>query len=107
MTAANHRLPLTPVMAAAIAEIRDLIAEHYPQATFVVEEGDDPAGIYLVAMVDVEDTDEVVDRYGDRLVDLQVEAGLPVYVAALRPVERVVAEFRRRGANAALALLPV
>jgi hypothetical protein len=37
------------------------------------------------ATVDVEDTDAVVDVYIDRLVTLQIEEGLPVYVVPLRP----------------------
>lgn len=91
-------------MAAALDELRELIAAHYPQGSFVIEEGDDPKGISLVATVDVEDTDEVVDLYGDRIIELQVDAGLPVYVAALRPVAHVFSELRGREAGAPMAL---
>jgi hypothetical protein len=48
--------------------------------------------------VDIADTDEVIDVIGDRLVELQVDEGLPLYVTPLRPIERVVAEFRKREA---------
>jgi hypothetical protein len=53
--------------------------------------------------VDIADTDEVIAVIGDRLVALQVDEGLPVYVTPLRPIERVVAELRNRQT----AILPV
>ena len=65
---------------------------------FVVEEGCDPKGIYLVTTVDIADTDEVIAVVGDRLVELQVDEGLPVYVTPLRPIKRVVAQLREREA---------
>ncbi len=40
-------------------------------------------------MVDVDDINDVLDVYIDRLVDLQVEGQLPVYVVPVRPPERV------------------
>ena len=74
---------------------------------FAVEPGEDPPGTYLVATVDIADTDEVIDVVGDRLLALQVDEGLPVYVAPVRPVNRVTAELRAREATAPLAPLPV
>jgi hypothetical protein len=56
-----------------------------------VSEGEDPDGIYLYAMVDLEDIDPVVDVFNDRLVDMQVEEGLPVYVIPTQPIERSLA----------------
>jgi len=53
-------------------------------------------GIYLVTTVDIADTDEVMDVIGDRLVELQVDEGLPIYVTLLRPIQRVLAELRER-----------
>ena len=104
---AERQLTLTPAVQAALGELKCLIARRFPQATFTIEEGFDPVGIYLVATVDIEDTDEVVDIYGDRLLDLQVEEGLAVYVATLRPVDRVVAALDDGRASAPLASLPV
>jgi hypothetical protein len=80
----------------AVRELKALITARFPQAAFVVEAGSDPEGIYLVTTVDIADTDEVIDLVGDRLVALQVEEGLPVYVTPLRPIERVVAQLRER-----------
>ena len=41
---------------------------------------------------------EVIDLVGDRLVELQVNEGLPLYVTPLQPIERVVAQLREREA---------
>ncbi len=73
----------------AIAEMENLIKTQYPSASFTVSKGDDPEGTYLTATVDVEDTDEVMDLYIDRLLSLQVDEGLPLYVIPVRPPERV------------------
>jgi hypothetical protein len=89
-------VPLTPRMEEAVHELKRLITERFPQASFVVEEGFDPKGTYLVTTVDIVDTDEVIDVVGDRLVELQVDESLPVYVTPLRPMQRVIAELRER-----------
>jgi hypothetical protein len=87
---------LTPRIEEALHELKRLITARFPQAAFVIEEGVDPKGIYLVTIVDIADTDEVIAVIGDRLVELQVDEGLPVYVTPLRPIERVVAQLRER-----------
>ena len=79
----------TPRMQAAIEELQRLIQQHYPEATFQVEPGDDPTGMYVLAMVDVEDTDVVVEVYIDRLLELQIDEALAVYVVPVRPLTRV------------------
>jgi hypothetical protein len=79
----------TPRMQAAIEELQRLIQQHYPEATFQVEPGDDPTGMYVLATVDIEDTDAVVEVYIDRLLALQIDEGLPVYVVPMRPLARV------------------
>jgi len=89
-------LTLTPALEKAINELQGRISERFPQASFVVEEGFDPKGIYLVTTVDIADTDEVIDVVGDRLLELQVDEGLPIYVTPLRPIQRVVAELQER-----------
>ena len=98
---------MTPAVVAALDELKVMISARYPQATFVVAEGvDDPPGLYLVATVDVEDTDEVRDVYGDRLLEMNIEEGLPVYVNTVRPLEPVLAELRARKAAGLLEPLP-
>ncbi len=77
-------------MQAAIMELQGLIRQHYPDTTFEVVHGDDPTGIYVLATVDVEDTEAVVDIYIDRLLELQIDAGLAVYIVPVRPLARVM-----------------
>jgi hypothetical protein len=67
---------LTPRMQEAVEELKRLITERFPEASFVVEEGFDPEGIYLIPTVDIDDTDEVIAVIGNRLVELQVDEGL-------------------------------
>ena len=106
MTQVN-KIHLTPRMQEAIDELKRLIAARFSQASFVVEEGFDPEGVYLVTTVDIADTDDVIAVVGDRLVEMQVEEGLPVYVTPLRPLERVVAELRKQEAPTPPASLPL
>jgi len=65
--------------------------EHYPNTTFAVVHGDDHTGMYVLATVDAEDTEAVVDVYVDRLLELQIDAGLAVYRVPVRPLARVLA----------------
>ena len=78
----------------ALDELKQIIQAKYPDARFAVTEGDDPPGTYLKATVDVDDIDDVVDVFVDRLIDMQVEEGLSVYVIPLEPVERVMAQMQ-------------
>jgi hypothetical protein len=94
----ESHVSLTPRMEETVQELKGVITQRFPQAAFVVEEGADPKGIYLITTVDIADTDEVIDLVGDRLVELQVDEGLPVYVTPLRPIERVIAQLRQREA---------
>ena len=97
MRTENDRLT-DPRIQAAIAELRGTIQARYPAATFSVFRGlgDDVEGDYLETTVDLEDTDEVVDLVIDRLVDLQVEEGLPIRVLPVRPPERIAAMLAAR-----------
>lgn len=94
------RITITPRAQAAIDELKALISAKYPEASFSVNTGHEPAGIYLKATVDIDDTDEVVELYIDRLVDIQVSEGIPVYVVPLQPIARVIAEMNRQKAEA-------
>src|SRR5262245_21303739 len=103
----ERHVPLTSRMEEAAHELQRRITAHFPQAAFVVEEGFDPEGIYLMTTVDIADTDEVMAVVGDRFVELQVEEGLPVYVTPLRPITRVVAQLREQEVATPSALLPL
>src|SRR4051794_20973235 len=78
-----------------IAELQGMIQEHFDEATFAVFHGDDPEGVYMRVTVDVEDTDEVVDVFLDRLLQLQVEEELPLYVIPVRPANRSLEQSTR------------
>ena len=81
-----------PRLVAAASELRQLIAARFPEATFELTSGDDPAGLYLIPTVDVDDTEDVAEVVADRLLALQVDEELPVYVFPVRPLARVLAD---------------
>ena len=74
-----------PRVQAALADFERLIRDRYPEATFEVTHGGEPDGIYLTATVDLEDTLDVLDAIMDRLLEVQVDEYLPVYVIPVRP----------------------
>lgn len=83
-----------PRIEKAVAELEEMIRAQYPAAAFEVSRGDDPDGVYLTSTVDVEDTEDVFDVVVDRLLQMQIDEGLPVYVIAVRPLEQVLKELR-------------
>ncbi|MFN0072665.1 MAG: hypothetical protein ACKVVP_14370 [Chloroflexota bacterium] len=80
---------MTPRLEAVIEELKKAISAHYPKATCELMYGDDPPGIRLIPIIDIEDSAEVVHVVGDRLLELQIDEGLPIYVTPLPPPERV------------------
>lgn len=86
MTKAIHT---DEVMVSAIEELKTLIRSYDPGARFEISAGPDGGDTYLVATVDTEDADEVMDVYIDRLVELQVEDRLPLYVLSLQADKNV------------------
>jgi hypothetical protein len=96
-----------PRVDAAIAELQALIRAQFPETTFSVGPGEDPVGMYITATSDVDDLDEVIDVVVERLLEMQVDEGLPVYVIPVHPIERVYAELHAPdpvGARIALLL---
>jgi hypothetical protein len=77
-----------PQMAAAVDELQTLVSARYPSTTYELAAGDDPEGLYVTATVDVDDPDEVVDVFLDRLLTLQIDDALPLYVVPIRTPER-------------------
>ncbi|HUG13380.1 MAG TPA: hypothetical protein VMM78_00065 [Thermomicrobiales bacterium] len=77
---------------AAVAELKRLVLQYYPDARFRVECGiDDPKAIHLVAIMDFEDTFDVLDRVSDRVMEIQIDDGVPIFVIPLRPNDRTLA----------------
>lgn len=76
----------------AIADMERLILQHYPAATFRVENGiDEPEAIHLVAIIDFEDTFDVLDLVSETMMEIQIERGIPLFVIPMRPHERTLA----------------
>lgn len=88
-----------PRVRAALNELRSMILHRYPMATFTISHGDDPEGIFLNVIIDIDDLDEVADVVTGRLVDMQVEEGLPVYVIPEWPPERIRAYWQERASQ--------
>jgi len=74
----------------AVNELTGIIRQRYPTASFVVEPGeDDPDVTHITTTVDVDNPDEVVNLVIDRMLELQLDQGIPVYVIPIRTPERV------------------
>jgi len=83
---------LTPRLQGALDELQALILARYPDTRFrVTRSPDEPEVTHLLATVDVDDTDAVLDAVIDRMMDMQIAEGLPIYVIPLRPPERASA----------------
>lgn len=81
-----------PRISAALEELRMLVWRRYPEATFQVTTAqDDPSIVHLIAEVDLDDTEPLVDLVIDRMVQLQVDDGLPIFVIPRRTPARVAA----------------
>ena len=78
---------------AAIDELERTILAHYPTTTFQVSRGeDDPRAVHLTAIADLDDPGEVLDLVIDRVVDLQVDEGIPLHVIPIGTPQRILAE---------------
>ncbi len=76
----------------AVSELTGLVKQRYPTTAFTVGPGeDDPDVTHITAIVDVDDPDEVVDMVIDRMLELQFDHGVPVYLIPIRTLERVAA----------------
>jgi hypothetical protein len=76
---------LTPRLQRAVDALQHLMRRVDPLATFQVIPGNDLTGTYLLATVDVEDTELVMDAYMERLLTLHIDEGLPLSVLPLHP----------------------
>jgi hypothetical protein len=86
----EYEQTLDPRRKQAVQELSGLIRERYPTAVFDVEPGeDDPEVTHLTTTVDVDDPDDVVDLVIDRMLELTIDEGVPVYVIPIRTPERV------------------
>jgi hypothetical protein len=81
----------------ALSELQDAIVLRYPTTTFEVSRGaDDPRSVHLIAIVDVDDPDEVGDLVLDRVIDLVADEGIPIHVIPVHTPERIAADREER-----------
>lgn len=93
---AERRTAEQPGLQAALRELEGLFRNRFPAATFEVVAGlDDPEAVHPYTTVDADKTDDVMALVIDRLVELQSEEGLPIFVVPSRPAERALEELRR------------
>ena len=89
MIEAERQPRLTPRMQAAVDELKGLVRDSYPNASFQVARSPENRGVVLLKpVVDVDDRDEVMDVVINRLVEMQSERHLPILVVPIRPQAR-------------------
>jgi hypothetical protein len=102
----TERISVTdPKVTAALDELKGLTANRYPDASFEAFEGEDPEGVYLRATVDIEDSSDALIPVLEKLHELEVEQGLPIYVVTDQPLERIVEQLEARGTEPRPTLL--
>lgn len=98
-----------PRLRRALSELADVVQRRYPDATFEVNSAeDDPHIVHLFARVDVDDPEEVADLVMNRMLEMQFDEGLPIYLIPLRTPERIAAlrEAQKRHSSAVSQYLP-
>jgi hypothetical protein len=84
-----------PRIQAAVKELSALLLSRFPSASLNVVHRGDPNGIYIIATVDIDDPDEVIEAVLPRMVDMQADEGLPVYVVPEWPLHRIREQLRQ------------
>ncbi len=98
---------LDPSRQRAIAELTALVRSHYPEARFDIAPGEEnPDVTHIFATVDLDDPDVVVDLVIDRMLQLQIDAGIPVYLIPIRTPERTAQVLARQREQRARPALP-
>lgn len=102
-----ERLHADPKTEKALSELKGVIQERYPSASFAVRPGiEDPDETWLTTRVDIEDPDEVMDLVIDRVLEFQLDEGISVHVLPLRTPQRVAALRRKLAQRHTAASLP-
>lgn len=91
----EHPLRLSDLdvrMRQAVEELQQTIAEHYPTTVFELDRNpENPQSVFLVAITDADDPDDVGDLVVDRVVDFIANQDIPVHVIPLPTPERAQA----------------
>lgn len=84
-----------------VDELKKTILERHPEATFELGPGgENPTAIFLDAYVDLDDPFEILDEIGERVVDIQVDEGIPLFVMPRQSPDRARAYERQRQSGA-------
>src|SRR5215211_6050960 len=62
----------------AVSELQAFVLARYPDAVFEAFPNDEPEGVYLRIIVDIDDPMDVIEAILPRLAEMQTD-GLPVY----------------------------
>jgi hypothetical protein len=82
---------LSPRMRQAVNELTDMIRGKYPQAELLISHNPEyPEIVHLETIIDVDDTDEVLDVVIDRMMQIQIDEQLPLFVIPMRPAQRAL-----------------
>lgn len=96
---------LSPRMLRAVEELKSLVRQRYPGATFrVARAPEEPGSIDVLMTTDAEDINEVMDLVLERVLRFQLKDKLPVHVIPQHTPERVaeiLAEQQRESRSAA------
>ncbi len=90
MRAEYVQLDNSPAIHQAAEQLQSLVRSRFPTATFVVAGGNDPEGLYIHVLVDVDDLTTVLETVADQLFMYQVEEALAIYVVPQRPLHRTL-----------------
>jgi len=93
-------------MQAAVDELQQLILARFPSTIFTVGEAEEPDGVYMRAIVDVDDTDEITAVILDRLADFQIDDNLPIHLVTVPTPERIATAREREREERRLPAFP-
>lgn len=85
-------------MRLAVDELPSVISAAFPVVKYERYVWNDPEGLYLRTVVDLDDTDEVTDHVIDRLVRMYFDEELPIHLIPVRTPERRKAMMEREDA---------
>src|SRR4051812_48659351 len=89
----SHKLVLSVEMRAAVGDLKSLILSRYPGAEIQVGRSPDEAdAIVLWTAIDIDDLDEVIDFTIDRVMQYQIDDGLPLWVVPIHSTEYALAQ---------------
>lgn len=96
-----------PRMQDAIAEIKSLVLDDYPDALFKAFPSSNVNGVYLRIIVDVEEPGDVSDLLLARMVEMHIDEELPIYPIPVLPSRPRPADSNGQNAIPEAILAPI